>query len=67
MAGKRDMAVVAVISDLTSNQAAEITRDILKAKRKYAPNGRGTVASGYTSSVGNMLQQNNSRKRIGGA
>lgn len=46
MAGKKDRAVVAVISELTQNQAAQISKDIMKAKAKYAPLGRGTIASG---------------------
>ncbi len=64
MAGKKNQAVVAVISDLTNNQAAQITKDILKAKQKYAPNARGTAASGLFSDIGKLLQKGN--KRIGG-
>lgn len=57
MAGKKDKAVVAVISGLTNNQAAQITKDILKSKQRNAPLGRGTVASGFMSSVGALLQK----------
>ncbi len=64
MAGKKDNAVVAVISGLTSNQASQISRDIMRSKEKYAPFGRGTVASGKHSSVGALLQ--NGTKKIGG-
>lgn len=64
MAGKKDQAVVAVISGLTNNQAAQITKDILKAKQKYAPKARGTASSGFITSVGSLLQKGN--KRIGG-
>ncbi len=64
MAGKSDKSVVAVISGLTTNQAAQISKDILKSKQKYAPNGRGTIAAGFTSSVGTLLQKSN--KKIGG-
>ncbi len=56
MAGKKDKAVVAVISGLTDNQAAQITKDILKSKQRNAPFGRGTVASGFMSSIGTLLQ-----------
>ena len=45
MAGKKDKAVVAVISGLTSNQAAKISADIMKSKQRNAPSGRGTVTS----------------------
>lgn len=64
MAGKKDKAVVAVISGLTNNQAAQISKDIMKSKQRYAPNGRGTVASGLMTSVGSLLQRGT--KRIGG-
>ena len=63
MAGKKDSAVVAVISDLTSEQAAQITKSIIKAKVKYAPRGRGTIASGKKADVGRLLQSDN-RKGI---
>lgn len=64
MAGKKNQAVVAVISGLTNNQAAQITKDIMKSKQKYAPHARGTASSGLMSSVGALLQKGN--KRIGG-
>ena len=64
MAGKKDKSVVAVISGLTDSQAARITADIMKSKQRNAPNGRGTVASVFTSSVGSLLTR--SHKRIGG-
>ena len=64
MAGKREHAVVAVISDLTQAQAAQVSKEIMKAKAKYAPNGRGTIATGTTGNVGKLIQ--GGRKRIGG-
>lgn len=64
MAGKKDKAVVAVISGLTDNQAAQIAKDIMKSKQKYAPSGRGTIASGLMSSIGALLQKET--KKIGG-
>lgn len=64
MAGKKDQAVVAVISGLTSNQAAQITKDIIKSKQKNASLARGTVSSGFMSSVGALLQKG--CKKIGG-
>lgn len=63
MAGKKDRAVVAVISELTQNQAAQISKDIMKAK--CAPLGRGTIASGQKSNVGSLIQ-GGIRKMIGG-
>lgn len=64
MAGKKDNALVAVISDLTSTQAAQMSKEIMKAKFKYAPYGRGTIATGIKSDVGSLIQSG--RKRIGG-
>ncbi len=64
MAGKKDKSVVAVISGLTNNQAAQISKYIMKSKQKYAPYSRGTIAAGLTSSVGSLLQKGN--KKIGG-
>lgn len=57
MSGKKDRSVVAVISGLTSNQAAQISKDIMKSKQKYAPSGRGTIAAGFTSSVGSSFRR----------
>lgn len=56
MAGVKDNAVVAVITDMTSEQAAQITKEIMKAKRKYAPKGIGTIASSRKADVGKLLQ-----------
>ena len=64
MAGKKDNAVVAVISDLTQTQAVQMSKEIMKAKAKYAPHGRGTIATGVKSSVGSMIQSG--KKKIGG-
>ena len=62
MAGTKDNAVVAVIGDLTNVQAAQLTKEIMKAKKKYAPNGRGTVACGKKSDVGGLLQAGKSKQ-----
>ncbi len=64
MAGKKDEAVIAVIANLTNNQAAQISKEIMRSKQKYAPLSRGTIASGLMSSVGSLLQKGN--KKIGG-
>lgn len=65
MAGLKDNAVVAVIADLTDEQAAQITKEIMKAKGKYAPKGRGTIASGKKADVGDLLQSGK-RKQLTG-
>ena len=64
MAGKKDSVVVAVMTDLTERQAAEMTKELVKAKQKYAPVGRGTIAFGKKGDVGRLL--GNGQKRIGG-
>ena len=56
MAGKKDNVVVSVISDLTPRQAAEISKHIMTAKQKYAPKGRGTIATGKKQDVGHLIQ-----------
>ena len=65
MADKKDRVVVAVISGLTSSQAAKISSGIMTSKDKYAPEGRGTIATGVRSSVGALIQ-GGFRKGIGG-
>lgn len=67
MAGKKDNVVVAVISDLTAQQAAEVSKGIMISKQKYAPSGRGTIATGKKQDVGRLIQKgNNSTKQIAG-
>lgn len=65
MARDKDYAVVAVISDISSKQAAQISRQIMTAKATYAPTGRGTIAATLKSNVGATIQSG-TRKRIGG-
>lgn len=60
---KKDTVVVAVVSDLTSAQAAQLSKEILKAKHKCAPHGRGTVCCGSSKEVGGLLQAGH-RNRI---
>ena len=65
MAGKKDNVVVAIIGDLTNEQQAQISKEIIKAKKKYAPNGRGTVECLDRNTIGKILQ-NETRKLIEG-
>ena len=64
MAGKKDKVVVAVISDLTENQAADICKHIVVAKSKYAEHARGTIATGTREDVGILIQRGVRRPRI---
>lgn len=64
MAKKRQRSS-SVISNLTQNQAAQISKDIMKAKAKYATNGRGTIATGQKTNMGSLIQSS-IRKKIGG-
>lgn len=65
MAGNKDNAVVAVISDLTEAQARQVTQEIMKAKTKCAPNGRGTIAYGKKSDVGGLLGSSREKRLKG--
>ena len=62
---KKDKALVAVLSGLTSNQSGEIMREFMKAKDKYAPNARGTIATGRQKDVGNMIQGKSGGRKKG--
>ena len=65
MAGRKDNVVVAVIGDLTASQAAELQKQIVVAKGRYAPNGRGRIATGTRENVGVLIQSGcTSSKRI---
>ena len=63
MAGAKDNVVVVVIGNLTNNQAGQMTKEILKAKNKFAPNGRGTIAACKKDDVGRLIQKGN-RKQL---
>ena len=55
MAGKKDNSVVAVLGNMTERQAAEMAKELLRAKNKIAPVGRGTIAYGKHEDVGRLL------------
>ena len=54
MAGKKDNAMVMILTDMTDNQAAQMLKETVKAKKKYAPNARGTIGCGKHSDVGGL-------------
>lgn len=56
MAGKKEYSFVAVVTNLTQKQAANMSAEVMKAKGKCAPEGRGTIASGKKENVGKILQ-----------
>lgn len=65
MVGRKDNVVVAVIGDLTATQAAQLQKQIVVAKGRYASNGRGTIATGTRENVGVLIQSGStSSKRI---
>jgi len=64
MAGKKDYAVVSVLSGLTRKQSSQISSMIMNAKEAIAPLGRGTIACGKHSVVGSLIQKG--VKKIGG-
>lgn len=57
MSGKKDHAIVVVMNNLTSTQAANISADIEKSKFRRAPNARGTIVTGQRKDVGVMLEK----------
>lgn len=61
MAGKKDRAVVMVITDVTNAQAAQIVQETIKIKNKIAPSGRGTIAARKKEDVGRLLQRANKK------
>lgn len=65
MAGKKDRAVVMVITDVTNAQAARIVQETIKIKNKIAPSGRGTIAARKKEDVGRLIQKA-SRRAITG-
>ena len=64
MAGKKDNAMVIVLTELTDNQAAHMLKETVKAKKKYAPNARGTMACGKRTDVGGLLQSGIKKVRM---
>ncbi|MDE7417107.1 MAG: hypothetical protein K2N44_12565 [Lachnospiraceae bacterium] len=57
MAGKKDNAVVMVLADVTTAQAAQVAKEVIRIKNKFAPLGRGTIATGKRQDVGGLLQK----------
>ena len=62
MAGKKDKVVIAKVSDLTVTQAANLTSEILKAKAKVAPKGKGTAIVTTRDNVGRFLMEEGPKK-----
>ncbi len=65
MSKKRDNSVVAVITGLSSRQAANISRDIMISKQRHAPFGRGIISKGSDSVIGTTLGKGNKLIRGG--
>lgn len=56
MAGLNDNTVVAVIGNLSDEQSAQMTKEITLAKKRNAPQERGTIAVGKKEDVGRLIQ-----------
>lgn len=56
MTKKDDNNVVVKIADLTETQASYIMAGIIKSKQKYAPDSRGTIATGKQEEIQSLKQ-----------
>lgn len=56
-----DKSVVAKFADLTEVQATQLMAVLIKSKQKYAPDSRGTIASGKQEGIHSLLHM---RQRI---
>lgn len=56
MAGKKDNAVVMVLTNVTNAQAAQMVKEVFRIKGKIAPSGRGTIAAGKREDIGGLIQ-----------
>ncbi len=65
MAGKKDNAVVMVLTDITNAQAAQVAKEVIRIKNKHAPLGRGTIATGKKQDVGTLIQKGKQSKISG--
>ena len=64
MVKKKDKTVVARIVGLTDTQTAQMMAEIIKSKQKYAPDSRGTIATGKEGEILSLKQKK--RKRLSG-
>lgn len=64
MAKKNDKTVVARIAGLTDTQATQMMAEIIKSKEKYAPDSRGTMATGKEEEILSLKRMK--RKRLSG-
>ena len=56
MTKKDDNNVVVKIADLSETQASHIIAGIIKSKQKYAPDSRGTIATGKQEEIRSLKQ-----------
>lgn len=57
MSGKKDKNVVFVGTGMTSTQASNLMREIVKAKNKVAPLSRGTAAIASNEGIPHLLSK----------
>lgn len=65
MAGKKDNAVVMVLTNVTNAQAAQVAKEAIRIKNKFAPLGRGTIATGKRQDIGMLIQKGRQDKISG--
>ena len=57
MSGNRDQNIVCVFSNLSNNQASRLSCEIMRAKRRVAPQCRATAAITTSDRIGALLQR----------
>lgn len=57
MSRKKDQNVVFVGTGMTSAQASNLVSEIVKAKKKIAPNSRGTAAIASNDGIPHLLSK----------
>ncbi len=65
MAGKKDQALVVVLTDMTPTQAGKILDKVVRAKAGEAPLARGTAVVGPKNAVGKMLADGREKLQLG--
>lgn len=64
MAEKKNHVMIAVVTNLTNSQSAELSAKVTASKNKIAPQSTGTIGITTKDKLGSLLQSS-TRKAIG--